>query len=172
MLIRPVSINGNLCEEFESCQEEELSVIEGGYIITPQGEIIVVKDNDEHCIVFSKYLNSFLEVKNEKVYDTFSATKMLCELGCCVYAGIRLEYIKNKLENLEKSMASFTFPNNIEDLTEVQSKICLKLIETNKSRLSSKEKITIQYGSFPDNIYTKEEIEILLNKNILNKKEI
>lgn len=171
MKIRPITINGNLSRlEFNSCQKEEISVIEGGYIITPKGEIIVIKDNDEHRIVFSKYLNSFLELDDNKIYNTFEATKMLCELGCCVYSGIRLEYIKNKLANLDKSMASLTFPSNLNLLTETQSKICIELISKNKSLLGDNEKIHIQYGSFPDNVYTKDEIILILNNNT-NKKE-
>lgn len=171
MKIRPITINENPSKlEFNSCLKEEISVIEGGYIITPQGEIIVVKDHDEHRIIFSKYLNSFLELDENKIYNTFEATKMLCELGCCVYSGIRLEYIKNKLENLNKSMASLTFPSDLNSLTEIQSKICIELISKNKSLLSNNEKISIQYGSFPDNIYTKDEIVALLN-NSINKKE-
>lgn len=171
MKVRPLTINENLSKlEFNSCLKEEMSVIEGGYIITPRGEIIVVKDNDEHHIIFSKYLNSFLELETDKLYNTFKATKMLCELGCCVYSGIRLEYAKNKLESLNKSMASLTFPDDIDLLTESQRKICMELISKNRSLFSDNEKIKIQYGGFPDNVYTQNEIIAILN-NHTNKKD-
>lgn len=172
MLVNPVSINGNKCHCFKGCNKEEMSVIEGGYIITPTGEIIVVKDKDEHRIVFSNYINAYLENNSDRIYDTLTATKMLCELGCCVYAGIRTEYIRNELENLEKSMGSLTFPNSFEYLTDIQREICLHLISTNKSILGNHEKIFIQYGALPDNVYSKEEIIDKLTINYQKRNEI
>lgn len=37
MKIKPININGNLCKEFNSVDIEDLSVLSGGYIITPNG---------------------------------------------------------------------------------------------------------------------------------------
>ena len=166
MTVRPVSINQNQCCEFPTNAMEELSVMAGGYIITPLGEIILVYDKENHCNVFSKYINEYLESKENIQYDTLSATKILCELGCCVYAGIRLEYIKNKLGNLDKTLVTLTIPNNSENLTDIQKTICTKLIESNKSRISGRKIFDIQYGSFPDTVYTEEEVtEILKNTN-------
>lgn len=169
-IINPISINGNICKDFKSCDIEEMSVIAGGYIITPRGEVIVVADEEEHRNVFSDYINTYLELEENKIYDTFTATKILCELGCCVYSGVRLEYIKNKLGNLDKSMGSLTFPADIEVISEEQKLICKHLIETNKSLFGTGEKLSVQYGSFPDNVYSKEEIMILLNKALKNTK--
>lgn len=84
MTVRPLSINQNLCCEFPTNAMEELSVMAGGYIITPLGEIILVYDKENHCNVFSKYINEYLESKENIQYDTLSATKILCELGCCI----------------------------------------------------------------------------------------
>ena len=109
MKIRPLTINGNQREEFESCDISDLSVIAGGYVITPFGEIIVVKDDDKHCEVFTKLINNYLENEIDMKYNTLTSTKMLCEIGCCVYAGVRLEYIKNKLENLSNCVAICTY---------------------------------------------------------------
>lgn len=164
MLVRPISINGNPCKEFNARSKEEISVIAGGYIITPVGEIIEVRDSDEHRKIFSSYINSYLEKKDNEIYDTLTATKILCELGCCVYAGIRLEYIKNKLDRLENCLGSLTFPSDIENITPIQKEICLSLIETNKSIFGNKEKIMIQYGSFPDNVYSKDQALSILNQ--------
>lgn len=169
MIIKPVSINGNLCRDFNSIEVENLSVLSGGYIITPNGEIILVKDTDQHQMIFSDYINAYLENKEYIKYNTLMATKILCELGCCVYAGIRLEYFKNKLEKMNESMASLTFPNNPNSITESQKIIIKKLLKSNKSLFGSSEKIPIQYGSFPDNIYNNEEIHSLLNNSNNNK---
>lgn len=171
--IKPISINGNECKEFNSREFEDISVIEGGYIITPRGEIILVGENEEHCNVFSDYLNSYLENGSEQIYDTWTATKMLCELGCFVYSGIRYrEYVNAKVENYSDDLCTLAFPNNIENITEIQRKICLKLIESNKSALGDREKIYVQYEQFPDTIFTKEQaLSMLELGNIKDKNQ-
>lgn len=80
MKIKPISINGNLCKEFNSVDIEDLSVLSGGYIITPNGEIILVKDTDQHQVIFSDYINAYLENNDYIKYNTLTATKMLCEI--------------------------------------------------------------------------------------------
>lgn len=166
MNIKPISIKGNLCREFRSKSIEEISVIEGGYIFTPRGEIILVGEDEEHCNVFSDYINSHLENASPKIYDTLVATKILCELGCCVYAGVRYkEYIGSALGDSKLDLCSLTFPDELSNITEMQKNICLKLISTNKSVLGDREKVYIQYGSFPDIVYDKDEvIKILESK--------
>lgn len=144
--------------EYQSCLPEEMSVLAGGYIITPLGEIIVVEDNQEHKDVFSSYINDYFELESANVYETYLATKLLCELGCIVYAGVRLDYIKNKLGGLDNTMASLTFPSKLEEITEVQKEICQHLLDSNRSLFGNGEKIAIQYGAFPDFVYTKEEV--------------
>lgn len=170
MTIRPITINENVSNiEFKSHNLEDISVITGGYIITPHGEIILVEEDEEHCNVFSEYINSYLENNSKKIYDTFAATKILCDLGCCVYAGIRYkEYILSKSEETLE-IASLTFPNSFDILTSEQKNICKRLIDSNKSLLGDREKIYIQYGSFPDNVYSKEEILTMLSSNELEK---
>lgn len=169
MLINPVSINGNLCREFMSSTIDDLSVIVGGYIITPRGEIILVDNRDEHCNVFSDYINAYLETGLYKIYDSYMATKILTELGCCVYSGLRYdEYIENKSGNLNLDLCSLTFPSNF-NLTDIQRDICKMLISKNKSSLGDKEKIYIQYGTFPDNVYPKKFILDLLEQKSVGK---
>ena len=53
MIINPTSINGKKCKNFNGCNIEDLSVLAGGYIITPYGEVILVGDNETHQQVFS-----------------------------------------------------------------------------------------------------------------------
>lgn len=165
MIINPTSINGKKCKNFNGCNIEDLSVLAGGYIITPYGEVILVGDNETHQQVFSDYINEYLENSQYTVFNTLNATKILCELGCCVYAGVRLEYFKNKSNKISQGIASLTFPNNLSDLTNNQKQIITALLETNKSVFSPNEKITIQYGSFPDNIYSIEEVKAILSIN-------
>ena len=165
MIINPTSINGKKCKNFNGCNIEDLSVLAGGYIITPYGEVNLVGDNETHQQVFSDYINEYLENSQYTVFNTLNATKILCELGCCVYAGVRLEYFKNKSSKISQGIASLTFPNNLSDLTNNQKQIITALLETNKSVFSPNEKITIQYGSFPDNIYSIEEVKSILSIN-------
>ena len=169
MKIRLISKNQRECKEYPSCLPEEMSVLSGGYVITTCGEIIVVEDNQEHKDVFSSYINDYLESEQSTVYETYLATKLLCELGCIVYTGVRLEYIKNKLGGLDTSMGSLTFPSEMENVTEIQKEICLRLLDNNRSLFGNGEKIAIQYGGFPDIIYSKEEIIDFLNSKTYHK---
>ncbi len=165
MKMNPITINGNISSvSFNSCNLEDLTVIIGGYIITPNGEIIIVSDHEEHCNVFSKYINCYLENDSKQIYDTLTATRTLCELGCCVYSGIRYqEYISHKTEGYNDEFAALTFPRDME-LTEKQKIICQKLMMSNKSSISNNEKIYIQYGTFPDIVLTTEEVSKILVK--------
>lgn len=168
MKINPISINGNSCKEFNSSSIEDLDVIVGGYIFTPKGEIILVDENEEHCNVFSDYINSYLENNQNTIYDILTATQMLCELGCCVYAGVRYkEYISSNFGNGD--LCSLTFPNDMEKLTQTQKDICLSLISKNKSLFGNREKVYIQYGSFPENVYSEEQIVSILKANVDKK---
>ncbi len=170
--IKPITINGNKAPiEFKSCSIDEITVITGGYIITPRGEIIVIDEKEEHCNIFSDYINAYLEQDSRKIYDTLTSTKMLCNFGCCVYSGIRYkEYIMDLSGNTPQDLCSLTFPDNMLELTEVQKMICKKLIASNKSILGNREKIYIQYGNFPDNIYTKDQIIEILNQKISQRR--
>ncbi len=170
MTIRPISINENPCKEFASCSMEELSVITGGYIFTPRGEIILIGEREEHCNVFSEYINSYLENGSSKIYDIYQATKMLCEMGCCVYSGLRYqEYISNKFGNEPLDVCTLAFPMDLSAITEQQKQLCLKLISSNQSVLGNREKIYIQYESFPGIVHTKEQVEELLKPKTSEK---
>lgn len=165
MKIKPITINGNESTlSFQSCQIDEVTILVGGYIITSRGEIIVVDETDEHCNVFSAYINEYLEQKDLKTYDTGTAIKILCELGCCVYSGIRYkEYISSKTGNLDDEALTLAFPKEIEEITLEQKEICKKIIESNKSLLGNREKFYMAYESFPGVVYTKEQILSILN---------
>lgn len=171
MTIKIITINGNESTlSFQSCQADEVTVLVGGYIITPRGEVIVVDEADEHCNVFSAYINEYLEQKEIKMYDTATALKILCELGCCVYSGIRYkEYISSKTGNYDDDALTLAFPKEIEEITSTQKEICKRIIESNKSLLGNREKFYMTYESFPGNVYTKEQILAILNKQVKEK---
>ena len=162
-----ITINGNKSKlDFQSCSMDELTVLVGGYIITPRGEIIVVDESDEHCNIFSAYINEYLEQDDFKIYDTGTALKILCEFGCCVYSGIRYkEYISSRTGNYDDEALTLAFPKEIEEITTVQKEICKRIIESNKSLLGNREKFYIAYESFPGIPYTKEQILSILNSN-------
>ena len=175
MKIKPITINNReSIVEFNSCTLDELTVIIEGYIITPRGEIIIVDEKDEHCNVFSDYINIYFEeYESVKMYDTLTAMKILCSLGCCIYSGIRYhEYISGKTENFDNEALTLAFPQDIEEITQIQKEICKKIIESNKSVLGNREKIYMTYESYPDTVYTKQQILSILNKTDSKEKDI
>lgn len=138
---------------------DNVSVISGGYIIRPDGKMVIVKDNTNHETAFSEYINKYLEKDNIKIHNTIEAVKILTDLKHCIYTGIRMEYIKNMYQNIDKIAGSFIFPEDIYSLSKEQKTSCRKIIESNKKRYKNEEIITVFYETINGNNFTKEEIK-------------
>lgn len=137
---------------------DNVSVISGGYIIRPDGKMVIVKDNTNHETAFSEYINKYLEKDNIKIHNTIEAVKILTDLKHCIYTGIRLEYIKNMYQNLDKIAGVFIFPKDICSLPEKQKISCRKIIESNKKIYKDEEIITVFYETINGFNFTKEDI--------------
>lgn len=170
-IVNPTTINGNKSYVgFKSCSMDEITVITGGYIITPRKEIIVIDETEEHCNVFSTYINIYLEKDLSQIYDISTAIRILCELGCCVYSGIRYrEYVDRKSENYNDDAITLFFPENIKNITSYQKEVCKKIINSNKSLLGDREKIYMAYESYPNKTYTKEQILNILTEPLVKE---
>ena len=150
------SINGN---EFEFRVEEKdnVSVLSGGYIITPSGDFVNVLDNEDHSDVFSCYLGLYLENPQRQAEDTIHALRSLTKLNHICYTGIKLgdNYIEG---NNEKGYALLVLPSDISGLTLEQKKSCLDFFRTNKSIFGNYEKVELQIRDFDGMCYTQAEL--------------
>lgn len=137
-------------EEFlyDVANKNEISILNAGYIITPAGDFIEVKDSDSHNIIFLNYLNKYLNTKLSSKLDVLEASKELTNLNHIVYLGIKTEDIKQTYSNKNSpggGFAIFILPNAYEStITSEQKESCLQLISTNKSLFGNYNKIEFQ----------------------------
>lgn len=92
----------NINEEsflYHVANKNEISILNAGYIITPDGDFIEVKDTDSHGIIFSDYLNKYLDRNTTKTIDVLEASKELNLLNHIVYLGIKTEDVKQVYTN-------------------------------------------------------------------------
>ena len=62
-------------------EKEDVSVLEGGYLITKDGQFIPVKDGQDHDKVFNEYLNKYECRETPIHYDTAKAFTILVNVG-------------------------------------------------------------------------------------------
>ncbi len=149
---------------------DEISSLSAGYIILPTGEIIEVKDDEDHASKFSNYLNNYFCRKELKYLDILEASRELTNINCIVYLGIRTEDIKTSLVGLGYGI--FILPNNYEEnITIGQKNACLKIIESNKSLFGDYEKMDLQFQKIgeKESILRDEFMDILQSKKNKSK---
>lgn len=154
------SINGNDFI-FKYTESNFISPLEGGYIITPSGEFIPVKDDEDHSTVFSDYLSKYLEKYIN--LQTIEAAIMLGENNHIVYMGIKTSDMRdvNRRNGTCEGFGILIFPKNIRGITPEQKESCGLLIASNKSIFGNREKIPMQYHSLSaegSKEYTKDDI--------------
>lgn len=111
---------------------KDVSVLEGGFIITPKGQFLPVHDFQEHDDVFSMYINYYTgNPTSAQQWGSSECTRILNDLGHIVYFGVKKRYISeivtgNETQNYLKdekisSMAkgygvlSFPYDENIQN---------------------------------------------------------
>lgn len=162
-----LSINGNSFL-YRNTEIEWISPLEGGYIITPDGYFIPVKDSDDHSTIFSEYLTKYLEKRIN--LNTIEATIMLTKNNHIVYMGIKMSDMKDVYAHNGtcEGFGILIFPNDINSLSKEQKEACSSLIAINRRVFGNGEKIPMQYHSISSNgstAYNKEQILSILNKN-------
>lgn len=145
-------------EEFEYEVQDSLgdgvSVLEPGYVITPDGEFILVSKGIEHGAIFSDYINAYLDSQT-KIAANNDAMIALTEINHIVYYGLRMRDvvdIYNKGGN-EEGVGIIILPENYQEVMSDSQKESLKiLLASNKSLFGNYEKMFIRvretvYGS-------------------------
>ncbi len=166
------SINGNDFE-FEVCNLDEdlVSVLQAGYIITLEGEFIPVKDNEYHKDVFSNYLNKYLENNPLINYNSNEAMQALVNINHIVYYGIKPQVINNIYENRGGNTGGFGIlivpENYLGVITSDQIKSIKILLDSNKSIFGNSEKILLEiYEKSEENKLDKDKFNNFLNTSI------
>lgn len=146
-----------------------LSVLSPGYIISPEGNIFTVLDDEDHSDVFERYLTEkygrreLIGLHQAKQIDVLTNI-----LGNIIYYGIKTsdtKYIYG-CNDVNSSVGYFFVPDDMTNLTEQQRQICLKILESNRSVLTGKDKIELHYQSIHSDVGTQEELLSLLTNNV------
>lgn len=153
------------------------SVRECGYLIVPDGRLIVVPiGKKHHGKVFHEYIEKYLgqsidEIKEQ--YEIYSDNglqyiPLLNSLGIIVYFGtgfsgniLHCGYDKSDRYELEGLL---NIPTDVTIITNEQLQTCVELLKTNIS-FTGKEKYLIKIGDLETGIeYTKDDIDCLLQE--------
>lgn len=150
------SVYGNKFK-FRVEEKENISVLSGGYAITPNGEFVNVLDNEDHSDIFTNYLRAYLEAPTRAAEDSIHALITLTKLNHVAYSGIKLgDNIKNS--TIEQGYALLVLPNDISVLTIQQKESLLAFFKTNKSIFGNYNKVELQIHDFDGGEFTQEEL--------------
>lgn len=138
-------------------EKEDISVLCGGYTITPEGQFVNVLDNEDHGSIFSTYLRAYLEDLYRNEEDSLHAMISLTKLNHIVYSGIKLGDCVVE-GDLEQGYALLVFPDDLSVLTNAQKKGCLALFASNKSIFGNRKKVELQIHDFSNRSYSQEEL--------------
>ena len=124
-----------------------VSVLEPGYVITPNGNFIPVGKNEDHNIVFSDYINKYLDKKIVEIYQSTESMLALVKINHIVYYGLRMNdlgTIYNNGGNIE-GLGLLILPENYQEtMTEEQKESVKVLLDSNTSIFSNREKMKVE----------------------------
>ena len=146
---------------FRTMDRDSISVLETGYVITPDGHAVNVEDKENHSVVFSNYYNTYTESSDKEAYDLFNVALKLTQLNHVCYLGIKT----SNGENID-GLGVFLLPENLESLTDAQSEMMKLLIDSNKSQYGYSEKFDLKFQKLGDGKeISREEIMAFLSKS-------
>ncbi len=164
---------------------EDVSILEGGYIITPDGKFIKVLDGQDHDSVFSLYINNYLgKPGSNELYGSAECSKILNNFNHIVYYGIKVGYLQainnpkyevlnylkeESIAKMSRGLGVLSFPKN-EDITNEQRLSCHKLLFTNLKSIQNtyKKIVDVSYGNIEINrTYNSEQLDDLLTIDLL-----
>lgn len=147
---------------------EYISVLVGGYIITPEGEFILVKDNENHSDIFTDYIYKYLgeenlhvineileipsDIERSSSLDVLECSKILLSLGNIIYFGLKPEdAISACKQGGNVGYCIITLPDNYKEIiTPLQREAILDLMATNRSIFGNYEKVSLHVYKFSD----------------------
>lgn len=154
--------------KFRIQDRDNINVMSAGYIITPNGEFVDIKDNENHEDIFSKYINNYLENTISVKYSLFRAIQILLSYNHIIYYGIKETNLKNLYSNLGEGngYAYMFLPDSLDDLENDQKECCTKLLSTNRSLFGNYDKINLKIEQFnkEKNLTAEEFIDKLTTK--------
>lgn len=183
-LIQVFDYNGNPFYMIGSSLED-VSILEGGYIITPDGKFIKVLDDQDHDSVFSLYINNYLgKPDSHELYGSAECSKILNNFGHIVYYGVKVGYLQainnpkyevlnylneDSIARMSRGLGVLSFPKD-EDISNEQRLCCHKLLFTNLKPVKNtyKKIVDVSYGNIEINrVYNSDQMHNLLTIDLL-----
>ena len=134
-------------------EKEDVSVLEGGYLITKDGQFIPVKDGQNHEEVFNEYLNKYECRETSVHYDTAKAFTILVNDGNIVYMGRKMG------DNLNTIEGAYIVIMPYEDLTEEQEEAIDILKKSNVGKVFKREIVPLTFIHLDSTMYEFKEKE-------------
>lgn len=134
-------------------EKEDVSVLEGGYLITKDGQFIPVKDGQDHDKVFNEYLNKYECRETPVHYDTAKAFTILVNDGNIVYMGRKMG------DNLNTIEGAYIVLMPYEDLTEEQEEAIDILKKSNVGKVFKREIVPLTFIHLDSTMYEFKEKE-------------
>lgn len=153
------SINGNYFDFQAKADDEEIHVLQTGYIVSKTGEIVAINNSDSHSDIISNFLFRYLESNDFVNYEIIEGAKKLTDLNFVVYLGTKL---KDAYGGLNQDALSILLVPDLKDISTEQKDFINDLINSNKPRFSFKKNselilMTIANISQNNREYTKDE---------------
>lgn len=120
------------------------SVLTAGFILSPDGDYFLIKDDDAHTDVINYCLNYIYKNKTFVHYDQFEGIRALTQLNYIVYMGIKTVDSRRAVSS---GLGLFCFPENYAT-TEVQEQIIYEVLNTNYSKITSKAIFDLKFNQF------------------------
>ena len=134
-------------------EKEDVSVLEGGYLITKDGQFIPVKDGQDHDKEFNEYLNKYECRETPVHYDTAKAFTILVNDGIIVHMGRKMG------DNLNTIEGAYIVLMPYEDLTEEQEEAIDILKKSNVGKVFKGEIVPLTFIHLDSTMYEFKEKE-------------
>lgn len=123
-----------------------------GYIILPDGRLVVVPFDRSHGSVFSEFLIHYLGFTQKLDVNGVNGSRLLAQYNCITYMCTSQHQRISKMETgfgdssmLYDCDGTFSLMNEIENITDEQVNVLLTLINENYS-ISGVERVNLHFG--------------------------
>jgi hypothetical protein len=143
-IIKLQTIKGNdfYIEGLTGDDPDEIAVTRPGYIITRDGQLVIVK-SECHDEAFCEYLRHYLEEPCISIMPN-DGVKKLNKLGHVVYMGIR----QIDVCGCQANFIGYVFHPGFEKISREQHSTIRKLLDNNVSSISKRQMFEITFGNF------------------------
>ncbi|MCI8575691.1 MAG: hypothetical protein HFI09_04395 [Bacilli bacterium] len=169
------TIYNNTFKMIGATKEDYISTMAAGYIIRPDGLIVIVPDSSDHADISSQYIYQYLETEY-KYFQSTEAIQILTKepFNCVVYNGVKVQDSKeiygkeNRYCSSNAQGYGILFLPLETEMSEEQKEICQKLLASNKSLFGNYDKIDLTIGLITGEEIDRLEFEEKLKRNSKN----